>query len=267
MPVLQDRIAVVTGGASGIGRGIAAAFVAEGARLVVLDRAAEQAAIVARDLSQVQGQTALSFGCDVRSGADVGRVFDEIAARLGGVDVLACSAGVREISDVLNISQSEWEETIAVDLSGTFYCCQAAARLMSKGTGGSIVNVASVNGLIGESQRPAYCAAKHGVLGLTKSLACDLAKFSIRVNALCPGLVRTPLTEEYFSCAGFVEALKGSIPLGSYGEPRHIGDAAVFLASEKSAYITGVALPVDGGYLTDKPFASGAAGGSYQRSY
>jgi NAD(P)-dependent dehydrogenase (short-subunit alcohol dehydrogenase family) len=266
MPLLQDRVALVTGGASGIGRGIAAAFAAEGAQLVVLDRAAEQAAVVARDLSQAQGRTVLSFACDVRSSVEVGRVFDEVAARLGGIDVLACSAGVREIADVLSISQSEWEETIAVDLSGTFYCCQAAARVMSRGAGGSIVNISSVNGLIGESQRPAYCAAKHGVLGLTKSLACDLAQFQIRVNALCPGLVRTPLTESYFSSAGFVNALKESIPLGGYGEPRHIGDAAVFLASDKSAYITGIALPVDGGYLADKPFASGAAGASYQRS-
>jgi NAD(P)-dependent dehydrogenase (short-subunit alcohol dehydrogenase family) len=263
MDALRDRVAVVTGGASGIGRGIAAAFAEEGAHIAVLDRAAEQAASVAAEVAQASGRKALSFGCDVRSSAEVGRVFEEVADRLGGVDVLACSAGVREIADVLSLSQSEWEETIAVDLSGTFYCCQAAARIMSKRAGGSIINISSVNGLIGESARPAYCAAKHGVLGLTKSLARDLAQYQIRVNALCPGLVRTPLTESYFASPGFLDALQESIPLGSYGEPRHIGAAAVFLASESAAYITGVALPVDGGYLVDKPFATGAAGASY----
>jgi NAD(P)-dependent dehydrogenase (short-subunit alcohol dehydrogenase family) len=119
--------------------------------------------------------------------------------------------------------------------------------MSTSGQGGAIINVASVTGLMGEQARPAYTAAKHGVLGLTKTLASDLAKYGIRVNAICPGLIRTPLTEPYFASPAFADGLKASIPLGTYGEPRQIAAAAVFLASAQADYITGIALPVDGG--------------------
>lgn len=261
--MLAGRRAAVTGAASGIGRAVALAFAAQGARLALLDQCAEGLDRLAGELARDR-DSPLSVCCDVSSGAAVTEAFDSIRAALGGVDILVCCAGIREVADPLTITHAQWEQTIAVDLSGTFYCCQAAALAMSEGgSGGAIINVASVTGLIGESRRPAYTAAKHGVLGLTKSLACDLARYRIRVNAICPGLIRTPLTERYFTDDSFGEALKESVPLGTYGTPGNVADAAVFLASANAEYITGVALPVDGGFLAEKAFASDSAAASF----
>lgn len=259
MAALADRTAVVSGAASGIGRAIATAFAAAGARVALLDLPSSDLARVADGLRQ-HGTESIAVHCDVRSGEDVVRAFSTISERFPSIDILACAAGIREIADSLAITHEQWNETIAVDLSGTFFCCQAAALRMSQAQGGSIINVASVTGLIGESRRPAYTAAKHGVVGLTKALAIDLAPHGIRVNAICPGLIRTPLTESYFLDPTFEDGLRSSIPLGRPGAPRHIGDAAVFLAGRASEYITGISLPVDGGFLADKPFRAEAGG-------
>ncbi len=182
----------------------------------------------------------------------------------GRIDVLVCSAGVREIGDVYTMATEEWDNVIAVNLSGTFYCCQAAARRMRQnddgaGGGGAIVNVASVGGQIGLARRPAYTASKHGVVGLTKSLARDLGPAGIRVNAICPGLIRTPLTEQYFAEDAFEEGLRTVVPLGRAGLAADVADAALYLASDQSAYVNGVALTVDGGWLAEKSFAAGEA--------
>ena len=179
--MLENRVVLVTGAASGIGREIAERFVREGARVTGFDRAGEVA---------ITG--------DVRSPADVERAVAEVVEAEGRIDVLVNSAGVREIGDVYTMATDEWDNVIAVNLSGTFYCCQAAAQRMRATGGGAIVNISSVGGLIGLAHRPAYTAAKHGVVGLTKSLARDLGPAGIRVNAICPGLIRTPLTEQYF---------------------------------------------------------------------
>jgi NAD(P)-dependent dehydrogenase (short-subunit alcohol dehydrogenase family) len=253
--VLEGRAAVVTGAASGIGRGVAAALATAGARVAILDRDEAAARRTAEEITASGGPKAFAIACDVRASADVQRCFDDAEDRMGRIDVVVCAAGVREVADSLELAPEAWDQTIAVDLSGTFYCCQAGAKAMTRAGGGSILTISSVSGLVGEAQRPAYCAAKHGVIGLTKALATDLAKHRIRVNAICPGLIRTPLTEPYFADESFAAGLSAAVPLGTAGEPRHIGDVAVFLASDKAEYITGVALPVDGGFLADKPFA------------
>ena len=242
--MLKNRVVLVTGAASGIGREIAERFAREGARVTGFDRAGDVA---------IHG--------DVRSPADVERAVDQVAVS-GRIDVLVNSAGVREIGDVYTMAADEWNNVIAVNLSGTFYCCQAAARRMRETGGGAIVNIASVGGLIGLARRPAYTAAKHGVVGLTKSLARDLGPAGIRVNAICPGLIRTPLTEQYFAEDAFEEGLRTVIPQGRVGVAADVADAALYLASDQSAYVTGIALTVDGGWLAEKSFAAGEAAAS-----
>jgi NAD(P)-dependent dehydrogenase (short-subunit alcohol dehydrogenase family) len=239
--MLDGRVALVTGAGSGIGREIAERFAREGARVTGFDRTGDVA---------IHG--------DVRSPVDVERAVARIVASEGRIDVLVNSAGVREIGDVYTMSTDEWDNVIGVNLSGTFYCCQAAARRMREG-GGAIVNISSVGGLIGLASRPAYTASKHGVVGLTKSLARDLGPAGIRVNAICPGLIRTPLTEQYFAAEEFEEGLRTVVPQGRVGVAADVADAALYLASDQSAYVNGVALTVDGGWLAEKSFASGEA--------
>ncbi len=238
--MLENLVVLVTGAASGIGREIAHRFAREGASVSGFDLGGE---------ADIHG--------DVRSPADVERAVAEVVAAHGRLDVLVNSAGVREIGDVYTMGTEEWDNVIAVNLSGTFYCCQAAARAMRETGRGSIVNISSVGGLIGLARRPAYTAAKHGVVGLTKSLARDLGPAGIRVNAICPGLIRTPLTEHYFSAEAFEEGLRTVVPQGRAGTPADVADAAVYLASDQSAYVSGVALTVDGGWLAEKSFAAG----------
>ena len=243
--MLGDRVVLVTGAASGIGREIAERFTAEGARVTGFDRTGDVA---------VHG--------DVRTPADVERAVEHVVAAEGRIDVLVNSAGVREIGDVYTMASEEWENVIAVNLSGTFYCCQAAARRMRDGGGGVMVNISSVGGLIGLARRPAYTASKHGVVGLTKSLARDLGPAGIRVNAICPGVIRTPLTEQYFTDAAFEDGLRTVVPQGRVGIAADVADAALYLASDQSAYVSGIALTVDGGWLAEKSFAAGDAAAS-----
>jgi len=243
--MLEQRVVLVTGAASGIGLAIAERFAREGARVLGFDRAGD-----------------VAFVGDVRSPSDVASAVDRLVADEGRIDILVCSAGVREIGDVYTMPTDEWDNVIAVNLSGTFYCCQAVARHMRETGGGTIVNISSVGGLIGLARRPAYTAAKHGVVGLTKSLARDLAQDGIRVNAICPGLIRTPLTEQYFSEDAFEEGLRAVGPQGRVGVADDVADAALYLASDQSAYVNGIALTVDGGWLAEKSFAAGEAAAS-----
>jgi NAD(P)-dependent dehydrogenase (short-subunit alcohol dehydrogenase family) len=237
--LLEGRVAVVTGAGSGIGQEIARVFAAEGARIAGFDLSADD----------------LVEKLDVRDPEAVEAAAAAVCVEAGGIDILVNCAGTREIRDVLEITPEEWRAVIDVNLNGLFYWCQSAARRMRETGGGSIVNLSSVGGLIGLSNRPAYSASKHAVVGLTKSLARDLAPHGIRVNAICPGVIRTPMTESYWSDERFEHDLETVVPLGRGGAVGDVAQAALFLASPMSSYVTGVALPVDGGWLAEKSFA------------
>ena len=261
--LLAGRIAFVTGAGSGIGLEIAEVFAREGACVAAFDRSSDAEDAVLAALVRPAGQEHLFVHGDVRDPDEVERAVASVVASAGRIDILVNCAGVREIGDVYTMAADEWENVIAINLSGTFYCCQAAARRMRESGGGAIVNMASVGGLIGLSHRPAYTAAKHGIVGLTKSLARDLAPADIRVNAICPGVIRTPLTEQYFADERFEQDLAVAVPLRRYGESSDVAQAALYLASEMASYVTGVALPVDGGWLAEKSFVSGQGPSSF----
>ena len=252
--LLSDKVTVITGAASGLGRAMAFECAREGARIAILDRSVEASAAALEELREVSAAKHFFVEVDVASAESVDRAFDEVLEQARHIDALVNSAGVREITGPLEISAAEWEKVIAVNLSGTFYCARAAARAMAPEAGGSIVNISSVAGLVGFDKRPAYSASKAGVIGITRSLAKDLASRNVRVNAICPGLMRTQLTEGYFTDAQFVERLPITIPLGRPGRPDNIAKAALFLLSDLSEFITGIALPVDGGFMAAGTF-------------
>lgn len=259
---LNGKVALVTGAASGIGRGVAVRLAREGATVAALDRSADAAPALLDELARVGERDHLFLTADVRVADQVEAAVAELVERLGRIDILVCSAGVREIGDVYDLAPEEWENVIAVNLTGTFWCCQAVAKRMRSVGTGSIVTLASVGGLIGLSHRPAYTAAKHGVVGLTRSLARDLGADGIRVNAVCPGVIRTPLTEQYWDDEGFEQGMASVVPLGRSGTVADVEEAVLYLASERAAYVSGIALTVDGGWLAEKGFAAGQAGTS-----
>ena len=172
---------------------------------------------------------------------------------LGRLDVLVNSAGIREISSVVDLPFEEWQRVVDVNLSGTFLCSQAfARRLVAAGRPGRIVNLASTLGLMAAPNRPAYVATKHAVVGLTKQMALELGERSIRVNAVAPGVVRTPLTERYFQDPEMAEVIRGLHAVGRWAEPEEIARVILFLADEANGFLTGSVLPVDGGWTTGK---------------
>jgi 3-oxoacyl-[acyl-carrier protein] reductase len=254
--LLKGRVAVITGAGGGIGREIAVLFAAHGARVAACDHERAAGEQLVEDLRAGGSDRPFFVPVDVRSAGEVEKAAETVVREAGRIDLLVNCAGVREIGDVYELRSDEWENVIAVNLSGVFYWCQSAARRMRDTGGGAIVNVASIGGLIGLSHRPAYTASKHGVVGLTKSLARDLAADGIRVNAICPGLIRTALTEQYFADEQFVEDLALVIPQGRAGTAGEVAQTALYLASDMASYVSGVALTVDGGWLAEKSFAA-----------
>jgi NAD(P)-dependent dehydrogenase (short-subunit alcohol dehydrogenase family) len=254
--LLEGKAAVVTGCSGGLGSAIAAALSDQGATIVAMDLTAEKVeqaceAVRARGARAVHG-----IVMDVACARSVAEAFAAAKQTIGKLDILVNNAGVREIKNAFDLSPEEWDRVIAINLSGPFYCAREAALWMRDTGGGTIINIASVAGLTAISHRPAYTAAKHGVVGLTKNLARDFAGAKIRVNAVAPGVLRTPMTQDYYADPEFLRGLKHSVPFHDRGEAADIGRAVLFLASPLAEFINGVTLPVDGGWLAEKSYAS-----------
>jgi NAD(P)-dependent dehydrogenase (short-subunit alcohol dehydrogenase family) len=248
----QDQAVLVTGGGSGIGQQVCYAAAQEGARVAVGDLDPERAEATAAEIRSRHGE-AQAFQLDVADPASVARFVEAAETSLGRLDVLVNSAGIREIVPVLDLTFEEWQRVINVNLSGTFLPSQAfARRLVSQGRAGRIVNLASTLGLMAAPKRAAYTASKHGVVGLTKQMALELGEKNIRVNAVAPGVVRTPLTERYFQDPEYSQMIRDIHALGRWAEPQEVARAILFLAAEENGFITGSILTVDGGWTIGK---------------
>ena len=246
--VLDGQIALVTGGARGIGKAIALRFAHEGADVGVLDIERETAEETAQEIREL-GRRAVVSTTDISNPDAVSAALTQIVGELGRLDILVNNAGIEKRAPFLEITPEDWQRQVDVNLSGTFYCTQAAAREMSKRDYGRIVNVSSVAGLIGPIDLAAYGAAKAGIVGLTRAAALDLADYGITVNAIAPG----PIETELMLGAWTAEALKerpqhGAIP--RFGTVEEIAHTALFLASPESGFITGVTISVDGGAVS-----------------
>lgn len=245
---LPDTIAIVTGGGSGIGRAIAALFADEGARVVVADRNLTGATETVERI-QAGGGEALAIETDVTDPVAVEAMVARANETLGHVDLLVNNAGAAAGDDIQNIDPEMWDFNLAVVLTGAFLCCRAVVPGMIERRRGVIVNIASVNGLTGLGEE-GYSAAKAGLINLTQNMAVKYGQFGVRANVICPGTIRTPIWDKRVAERPTIfEDLAAWYPLGRVGEPVDVARAALFLASDEAAWITGITLPVDGGLM------------------
>ena len=251
---LQDRVAIVTGGAAGIGAAIARAFHGEGARVVVADRDAPQADAIAQTL----GERALAIAVDVTRESDAQRMAQATLEQFGRIDILVNNAGIMRKAFVADMTEETWDAVLDVNLKATFLCSKAVLPAMIRQRGGRIVNIASIAGKVGEPTASAYSAAKFGVIGFTRSLALEVARHDILVNAICPGPIATALGEQGWRDGAQVEGVgldrvmarvNARSPLGRLGTTEQVARMALFIASDDCDFTTGSAFNVDGGIV------------------
>ena len=248
---LKGKVAIVTGAGSGIGRGTALRFAEEGADVVVGALHEENGAETARMVEE-RGRRALLVQTDVRKLPDIDRMVKRTLETFGRIDVLVANAGVQRFTPFVDISEEEFDWVVGTNLKGTFFCGQAVAREMIKaGHGGKIVNIGSVQSEVGVRGLSHYGSTKGGIRILTKVMALELAPHKIRVNGIGPGPIWTGMMRTLDTSTLDEKWLQERVPLGRIGEPREVGDAAVFLASDESSYVTGTMLSVDGGWLIE----------------
>lgn len=240
---LEGKVAIVTGGSSGIGKAIAERYAWEGMEVVIADVNEEKG----QELADEAGYDFIK--CDVSDQEQVESLVEETVERFGRLDVMVNNAGIGSQATIEEMDIDDYHKIRSIDLDGVVYGCKAAAPHL-KETQGCIINIASIYGLVGDVGATAYNAAKGGVVNLTRSVADDLAEYDVRVNSICPGFVKTPMTEEALQEEEFSDHVLGETPMGRVAEPEEIAGPAAFLASEEASYITGVNLPVDGGWTS-----------------
>ena len=242
---LDGKVAIVTGGASGIGKSAVEAFVAEGARVIVGDTNSEAIGAL---IGQLGHNYVDGAEVDVRDEAAVERMVAQAARRFGRLDIAVNNAGVGGFSPIQNCPLEDWDRVLGISLTGTFLCIKhEAAKLIAQAQGGSIINIASLNAIQATEGFAAYCAAKAGVAMLTKVAALELGRHRIRVNAVGPGLIHTPATAGMLAVPGLEDAFIHEAPIGRAGEPGDIANLLLYLASDESTLMTGQTLYIDGG--------------------
>jgi 3-oxoacyl-[acyl-carrier protein] reductase len=247
MSQLAGKVALVTGGTQGIGYVIAEAFLRQGAVVAITGRDLAKSEAAAAKLAAATGGCCLGYKADVSKSFDVDALFEALLGSQKRLDILINNAGITRDNLVMRMTETEFDEVIATNLKGAFLCCKAACRPLLKAKGGAIINITSIVGLSGNPGQANYAASKAGMVGLTKSLAKELSSRSIRVNAVAPGFIQTPMTDELTEDAK--NALMAQIPLGRFGDPSDIAAACVYLAADSGRYVTGQVLRVDGGMM------------------
>lgn len=247
--MLKNKVALVTGGSSGIGRAIALLWAREGAKVVISDVNAEQGAETAH-MIHVQGGGAIFVHADVSQSGQSQRVVDEALKHHGRLDVACNNAGIGgALALTADYPEEAWRQVIDINLSGVFFGMQAQIKAMLKSGGGSIINISSILGKVGSPLSPAYAAAKHGLLGLTETAAWEYGKQGIRINAVGPGYIQTPMLKDLETHPAAKTHLEAAHALGRLGRPEEVAEMVCWLASDRASFVTGAYLPVDGGYL------------------
>lgn len=246
---LKDKVSLITGGGSGIGRATALLFASEGARVIVADYNAEGGERTLRAIKEAGGE-AIFHAADVSNPGEVEALVNKAVETYGRLDCAFNNAGIEgQFSPTPECTLENWQRVIGINLSGVFYCMKYEIPHMLKG-GGSIVNTSSIAGLAGIANTSAYTAAKHGVAGLTKAAALEFASKGIRVNAVCPGFIRTPMVARVLDRGSFDEkAVIQTHPINRLGTPEEIAEAVLWLSSDASSFVTGLPMPIDGAYL------------------
>ena len=246
---LKNRVAVITGASSGLGKQMTYAFAEQGADLVLIARRIEKLEEIKKELEKKKVKV-LTIKCDVTNTKDIEKAVKEAEKEYGKVDILINCAGSSKDKGVLNMLDEEWDFTIATDLTSVFKMTRAFANIMKKNHYGRIINIASMYGLVGNTEIPtiAYHSSKGGVVNFTRAAVAELAIDGITVNAICPGYFYTELTKEVLDTKEFQEFAKVHVPMRRYGENGELNAGAIFLASDEASYVTGVILPIDGGY-------------------